>query len=238
MDNRDDLREQRLTRVDTFGQDNASDWSGNATVTARFANISRILRDLAAEKVRQLRLPVGKSTLLDALWSDFKNIARTGRAIDQDEPGFAAPYVLPGDNTERAIKLHADALLQILEDNTGPVADGGDTPEQLAAKAALRQRFIGYFMPADFVDDLRNDRDALDDKNVAKIEDNNAGNEATSQIEVLLKEGNAEVTHISAALQNLYARDTAKLHSWLAAARVQRAPKKKKPDGNPGNTTP
>ena len=34
-------------------------------------------------------------TLLDALWLDFKDIARTARAIDLDEPGFAALYRLP-----------------------------------------------------------------------------------------------------------------------------------------------
>lgn len=234
MDNRDTLRDERLTRVDIFGDDNHADWPATSATATRFASIKTIRQAIAKALLDQGRLPVGKSTVLDALWADFINITRTARAIARDLPGFAAPYLLPGDDTERAIKLHADALLNLLEDNLKPVADGGDTPEQLATKAALRQRFIDYFLPVDFVAHLRADRDLLDQKNKDKISGNDEGNQATGEIEVQLQKGNDEVAHITAALQNLYARDPAKLRSWLAASKVERSPKKKK-DGGTNN---
>ena len=227
MEDRNLLREQRAERVDTFGTTNKPDWTTSAKATAHYASITRILGELGEAKLKQLRVPVGKTTILDALWLDFKNVARTSRAIDQDESGFAAPFRLPEVPTELNIKTHADNLLKLLEDNNAPVADGGDTPVQKAAKAALRARFIEYFIEADFVEDLRADRDALDGKNVAKTEDNLEGVEGTKAIEVFLNEAATEVRHLNAMMQNLYARNPAKLQSWLAASRVERSSKKK-----------
>ena len=98
---------------------------------------------------------------------------------------------------ETVVTTHADSLLKLLEDNTAPVANGGDTPAQLAAKASLRAKFIAYELEADFVEDLRADRDALDDCNSAKYSDNNEGVQNTSAIETLLDEAQAIITRLS-----------------------------------------
>jgi hypothetical protein len=95
---------------------------------------------------------VSKETLLDALTLDFRNIARAARAIELSEPGFSAPYRLPSDSTEAAITTHADKLIALLADRPG---------ETDAARAALRAKFIPYKMSADFVEDLRVDREAI-----------------------------------------------------------------------------
>ena len=147
MDDRDLLREQRAERVDTFGTTNEPDWTANVKATGHYANITRILDDLRDAKLKQLRVPVGKTTILDALWLDFKNVARTSRAIDQDEPGFAAPYRLPDVPTELNIKTHADNLLNLLEDNNAPVADGGRSEERRVGKECAmecRSRWSPY----------------------------------------------------------------------------------------------
>jgi hypothetical protein len=39
-------------------------------------------------------------------------------------------------------------------------------------------------------------------------------------------------------MQNLYRRNPAKLHAWLAASRVERSPKRKKNDDAADGTTP
>ena len=39
-------------------------------------------------------------------------------------------------------------------------------------------------------------------------------------------------------MQNLYRRNPAKLHAWLAASRVERSPKRNKDDGAATDTTP
>ena len=222
MNDRNLLRHQRLDRVNTFGIEHHSDLPAGCEAIARFANVGTFSGKLNGFKVGQLRGPASLQALLDALWLDFKDIARTARAIDLDEPGFIGFYRLPGETTESSIKTHADSVLARLEDAHA------DTPDQLAEKAALRARFIGKLTPADFVEDLRADRDAIDGKNLTNTAGNLKGLESTESISVLLVEGGQEVTRLDAMMQNLYRSNPAKLHAWLAASRVERSPKRKK----------
>jgi hypothetical protein len=171
-------RSDRATRVQSFGVANAADFAPGSKAALLFPALDSILEKLLGVRVGQLRTPVGKPALLDALFADFKDIARTSRAIALEEPGFSsAAYRFPADYTEAAATTHADSLLTLLEDNT---AAGGDTPAQLAAKAALRVQFIAFELPADFVVDLRTDRDALDGSNSGKHSDNFEGVESTA----------------------------------------------------------
>ena len=226
MNDRDILRHDRLDRVNTFGIENHSDLPAGCEAIARFANVATVSGKLNDFKVGQLRGPASLQTLLDALWLDFKDIARTARAIDLDEPGFIGSYRLPGDPTESSIKTHADALLARLADAPG------DIPALLAEKAALRAKFIGKLTPTDFVEDLRADRDAIDGKNLTNTAGNLKGLESTEGIGLLLLEGGQEVTRLDAMMQNLYRSNPAKLHAWLAASRVERSPKRKKEGEN------
>ena len=231
MNDRDILRHDRLDRVSAFGSENNSDLPVGCEAIDRFANLATLSGQLNGFKVGQLRGPASLQTLLDAAWSDFKDIARTARAIDLDEPGFAGFYRLPGEPTASNIKTHADSLLARLEDAPA------DTPAQLAEKAALRAKFISKLIPTDFVEDLRADRDAIDGKNLA----NTAGNlkclESTESISVLLLEGGQEVTRLDAMMQNLYRRNPTKLHAWLTASRVERSPQRNKGTDTPAVAT-
>jgi hypothetical protein len=233
MNDRNILRHDRLDRVTTFGIENHADLPAGCEAIARFANVATFSGKLNGFKVGQLRGPASLQALLDALWLDFKDIARTARAIDLDEPGFIGFYRLPGETTESNIKTHADSLLARLQDAPA------DPTAQLAEKAALRAKFIGKLIPADFVEDLRADRDAIDGKKLTNTADNLEGLESTESISVLLIEGGKEVTRLDAMMQNLYRRNPAKLHAWLAASRVERSPKRNKGDGNAADgTTP
>lgn len=220
MDERNIRRFERATRVQTFGRDNAAEIGAGSKAAGLLLEPDFVVLELNAANVGQRRTPVGKP-------------ARTARAIDLDEPGFAAFYRLPAAPTASNIKTHADALLARLEDAPA------DTPARLAEKAALRAKFIGKFIPADFVEDLRADRDAIDGKKLANTADNLEGLESTESIEVLLLQGGQEVTRLDAMMQNLYRSNPAKLHAWLAASRVERSPKRKKDEGNAADgTTP
>ncbi|MEO5914607.1 MAG: hypothetical protein ABIS50_10270 [Luteolibacter sp.] len=230
MDDRNIRRFERATRVQTFGRDNTADLTAGGKAAALFLELDPIVFELTEARVGQLRTPVGKPVLIDALSTDFKDIARTARAIKIDEPAFDdAAYRHPGTSVETPVTTHADSLLKLLEDNTTPVADGGDTPAQLAAKAALRGKFIAYELPADFVEDLRADRDALDNCNSGKHSDNLEGVESTSAIDTLLGEAQAIITRLDAAIQNKYSRDPDKLAAWKSASRTERAAKKAEP---------
>lgn len=227
MDDRNIRRFTRATRVQTFGRANAADLPPGSRASDLFAELDPILAELTEARVGQLRGPVGKPALIDALSIDFKDIARTARAIKLDDSSFPdANYRHPLTSVETPITTHADSLLKLLEDDTRPVADGGDTPDKLAAKAALRAKFIAYELPADFVEDLRADRDALDACNSGKHDDNLEGVESTSAIDTLLSKAQTIITRLDAAIQNKYSRDPDKLAAWKSASRTERAAKK------------
>jgi len=235
MNDRDILREERLERVKTFGDANKDDFATGSHALDLFSNIGGILTALEKAKVGQLRTPVTKSTLLDALRLDLKLIAGTARAIAVVDPAFPVGNYspVPAGNSETPLLTHADSVLTLLED--APT----DTAEAKAAKAALRARFLKYEMEADFVEDLRADRDAIDGANTAKTTDNLKGNESTSAIDTLLLQGSDDVTQLDAIMRNKYNRNTDKLHAWTRASRIERSPKPQKPErgASSGGTT-
>ncbi len=225
MNDRDQRRYDRLTRVQTFGRDHAADFAPTSKAKTHFAAIDQHLTALDAAKAGQAPARVSKETLLDALTLDFRNIARTARAIDLTEPGFAAPYRIPDNPAETAIATHADALLTLLEDQPG---DSGATT---TAKAALRAKFIAYELPEDFVADLRADREALRAANQHNQGETQDGVENTAAIGEILGRAAEDVQQLDAIMNNKYARQPEKLRAWQSACRVERAPQReKKPD--------
>ncbi|MGL4398612.1 MAG: hypothetical protein ACRCXD_01980 [Luteolibacter sp.] len=227
MDDRNIRRFERATRVQTFGRDHVADIAADSRAAELFTELDPIILALEKANVGQLRTPVGKPDLIKALSIDFKDIARTARAIKLDEPAFDdAPYRHPGTNVEIPVTTHADSLLKLLEDAPA------DTPAQLTAKSALRAKFVAYELPADFVADLRADRAALAACNSGKQSDNSEGVESTSAIDTLLSEAQAVITRLDAAIQNKYSRVPDKLAAWKSASRTERPAKKQKPDDN------
>lgn len=206
---------------------------------ALFSRNDRHLLDLAAAKAGQVPGRASKSTLLEALWLDFKNIARTSRSIGPAELGGSiADYAMPGDFTESNIKTHADKLLRLLEDNTSPVAGGGDTPAQIAAKAALRAKFIVWEMAGDFVEDLRADYDALIGANKLNLAENQEGVENTEAIAQILLAAGRDVDDLDTVMQNKYDRQPEKLRVWITASRVHRSEaRERKPEPAAGGST-
>lgn len=222
MNDRDQRRHDRLTRVQTFGRDNTADFASGSKAKTHLANVDQHLADLDAAKAGQTPARVSKETLLDALMLDFKNIARTARSIALTENGFASPYRIPDNPSESAITTHADALLLILEDQ----AD--DSAATKTAKAALRAKFVAYEMPADFVEDLRADREAVREANTHNQGETQEGVENTSLIGQILGKAADDVQELDAIMNNKYSRQPEKLRVWQSASRVERAPQREK----------
>ena len=82
MDERNIRRFERATRVQTFGRDNAAEIGAGSKAAGLLLEPDFVVLELTAANVGQRRTPMGKP-------------ARTTRAIDLDEPGFAAFYRLP-----------------------------------------------------------------------------------------------------------------------------------------------
>ena len=243
MNDRDQRRYDRITRIQTFGRENAADFTNGSKAPPRFKNIDRHLTALDEARAGQSPARVSKETLLDALNLDFKNIARTARTIALEAPGFDALYRIPDHLTESALTAHADKLLLLLDDDDAPAADGGDTPEQKAAKAALRAKFTAYDMPEDFADSLRDDREALREANWHNQGETQGGVENTAAIGQILGMASVDVQVLNTVMHNKYARQPAKLKAWLSASRVERAPQREKKTtpvngGSPGTGSP
>ncbi len=230
MNDRDQRRYDRLTRIQTFGRDNAADFVPTGKAAGLFAAIDTSIAALDDAKAGQIPGRVSKETLLDSLVLDFKNIARTARAIALTENGFDVPCRIPNNPSEIAIASHADALLLLLEDQST------DSPETKTAKAALRARFITYELPADFVADLRADREALRETNRHNQGETQEGVENTKRIGDLLAKASRLVQELDALIKNKYTRDTAKLAAWRTASHVERTPQREKNTPPPAPT--
>lgn len=228
MNDRDQRRYERATRVQTFGVENAAAFAPTSKAKEHFAALTGFLAALGDAKAGQTPRRVSKSTLLDALTLDLQNIARTARSIGLTENGFAAPYRLPDNTSEAALLTHADAVLKLLEDQQG------DPAPLLAAKAALRTRFVAYELASDFVADLRADRDAIATANQGNQGEVLEGVENTQRISELLTKINGEIAQLDAIMHNKFARQPEKLRAWQSASRVERAPQReKKPEEPP-----
>jgi hypothetical protein len=223
MNDRDIRRKDRLTRMQTFGHQHAADFTAGSPTRTLFTQLDGIIIQIDTAKAGQTPARVSKSTLLDALTLDLQAIARTARAIELKEPGFAKPYGLPSNPAETPLLTHADAVLALLED----AAD--DPPAAQTAKAALRAKFVAYELSADFVAALRADRDGIDTATEHNQAETQGGVASTARLSALLQTGADIGTHLDAAMQNKYARTPDALAAWTSASRLERAAQRSKP---------
>jgi hypothetical protein len=84
MNDRDQRRYDRATRVRTFGIENAADFAAGSKATTLFASVDSRLKQFDQAKAGQFPARVSKETLLDALSLDLQNIAHTAaRGIER-----------------------------------------------------------------------------------------------------------------------------------------------------------
>ena len=145
--------------------------------------------------------------------------------------GFAADYTVP-ERTEIAITTQADKVLGLLEDEVTDLA------AEKTAKAALRGRFVEYELAANFVQRLRDDREAIDEANAHNQVEVQDGVENTALIGKLLGEISNEVNFVDTIIENKFERQPEKLRAWQSASRVERAPVRSKKEKAGTGTTP
>ena len=222
MNDRETRRYDMFGRVQTFGKDNATDFAAGSKATGHFAANTQVIKDLDTEKAKQGGgTATAKEVLLDALRLDLQNIARTARAIGENEPGFEDKFQSPSSPSQSALLTAADAFVLEL------------------GKAGVPAKFIAYELPADFVQDLKDDIKAIADADTDMESDDQEGVASTAAVGRLIKAGMAEVTQLDAIMHNKYARNPDKLRAWESASHIERAPKReKKPAAPAGGTTP
>ncbi len=234
MNDRDIRREARLQRVKIFGAENAADFVAGSEAKQDFAKLDQVLADLQTAKQQQKPVLVNKQMLREALTEDFRRIADTATKIEARAklPGFAADYRMPDTMADTALSTHARCLLGLLAD------DPADTPEQLAAKAARRERFVRLEMAADFATSLKADADAFVHADARNNAESLEGVESTARITQLLAEGTELVDDLDTMMRNKYGRVPATLPAWERASRVEKNPRRKSSETPPATPAP
>ena len=215
MNDREARRHDMFGRVQTFGNANAADFAAGSKAAGHFASLAQIVRDLDVEKARQDGgSATAKEVLVDSLRLDLQGIARTARAIDAGEPGFADRFRSPAGVNQKALLTAADAFARELAD------------------PAVAAKFVAYELPADFVADLADDIAAIRSADADMQSDDQTGVASTAAVGRLIREGMAEVMQLDAIMNNKYARNPDRMRAWDSASHIDRAPRRaKKPAG-------
>ena len=221
MNDREARRHDMFGRVQTFGKANAADFAAGSKAAGHFARLAQIVADLDVEKARQNGgSATAKEVLFDSLRLDLQSIARTARAIDAGEPGFADRFRNPATPTQQALLTAADAFARELAD------------------PAIVAKFVAYELPADFVADLADDIAAIRSADADMQSDDQTGVASTAAVGRLIREGMAEVMQLDAIMNNKYARNPDRMRAWDSASHVDRAPRRaKRPTGGTPSTS-
>jgi hypothetical protein len=223
MNDRAVRRYEMFKRVDVFGNENAADFSQGSEALKRFGNIKQTIKGLDAAKAGQKN--PGTTTvavLLDALRLDVQNLARTADAIDQDTPGFAGKFPYPPTSNDGDLITTTDKMLAQL------VIGDTDSAAVKAAKTALAARFIAHELDPDFVQNLQDDRAAIDEAQSELESHREDGVQNTAAIDRLIREGVKDVRYLNAIMFNKYTRNPDKFRAWQSASHIERAPQKEK----------
>jgi len=220
-------------RADVFGNDHASEFAPTSEATTRFGNLKKIIKDLDIAKAGQGNEDVeARSVLMDGLRLDVQNIARTAAAIDQDEPGFAGKFPRPATGSDTDLLTAADKILaQLFVENT-------DSANVKAAKTALAAKFISKELDPNFVQNLQDDRAAIDDATHEFESSREGGVKNTAAIDRLIREGMKEINYLNAIVKNKYTRNPDKLRAWQSAIHIERAPQRAKTAAAPAAPVP
>src|ERR1043166_7294945 len=148
MNDKESRNYQRFVRVHGFGQAHASGFAPGSLGTQTFATVGAVIIEIdglaAGEVSAHGGARQGTESRAQArieLHDDLEAINRTARAMANEVPGIDVMFRMPRGNNDRDLINAARAFL----------ADA--TP--------LKAQFIAHELPADFLEDLQADIDAM-----------------------------------------------------------------------------
>lgn len=220
MNDSENRKHQTFTRTNDFGVAHASDFAKDSLAAQTYAKLAAIVARLDGHTAQQAssrgQAREGTTTRGQAreeLRGDLMAINRTARAMAQDVPGINDKFRVPPVGNDQLLLNAARAFL----------ADA----EPLAAE------FIAHEMPADFLEDLRDDIAALEA--AMSLQSSGVGSAVGERaaIEAAVDEGVALLGKLDPIMKNKYANNPAVLAEWASASHVERAPRHKKEAAKP-----
>ncbi len=213
---------QKFVRVRDFGHAHAPDFGANSLGAQTFAILSAIITEIDSHSANETSsrgdARQGTETRAQAraaVRDDLEAIARTARAMANEVPGIEEKFRVPRNNNDKELlnaarAFHADA-----------------TP--------LKAQFIAHELPADFLEDLQADIDAMAE--AISDQSSGVGNHvaARAAIDDAIDRGIEIVRKLDAIVRNKYANNPAVLAEWASASHTERAPRRAAAGGG---TTP
>lgn len=213
---------EAVTRVKPFAVTHADAFPPTSKAATDFARVGTLIKEIGAPG-QQVGSPASPATLakialLDEVWEDLKNIAKTARSIDKKEPGTATSFKLPKVTQRKIVKTATDFLENL------------DDP-------ALVAKFVAYSLPADFVSNLQDDIEAIEKLGGEQDDDEQEASGDTARIRALIKEARELLKSLDTSVTNRFGRDPEIMAQWKAAARIHRAPRRARQAPAEGEST-
>ncbi len=220
MNLRDRRRFERVIRVLSFLHEHAEDFSTAGNVGRLTASLETHRSTLEAAVSTQKPERIDKRQPIKNLTATCRQIATIARAIVRRDKSFVGRYKLPAPITDVSLIGHADSLLAKFELQP---EDDLDTQQ---AKTQLRVRFSGFELAPDFVETLRNQRNALRDAIEFNQIKTQTGVETTSRINTVLEAATLDIQDLDAIMLSRFASKPDQLKAWKSASRLEAAGRK------------
>ncbi len=204
--------------VRNFGADNAADFKDGTAGARNFAAVGAAALEMEQSGAVQASGASGQTTAqkglaIAQLREDLRAINRTARALAVDDSAVGELFRMPNGNNEQNLLAVARSFLT------------GATP--------LKDRFVEYGLPEDFIEDLQADITDFEQSVTEKSSVSGVKVSATASIGGAVKTGLEGLRRLRAIVPNKYRDNPAKLAAWTSASHIERAAKKKKPETPP-----
>lgn len=222
MEERETRYYEMFGRVVSFGIENAADFDPASATAGHFGVLASKHDKLTVARSNQQHASAeARQALIDALRHDISDIARTARALAQLDAGFEKLFPAPAGTSPSAVLTVADIMIANLLPQTG------DSPADIATKAARVAQFVANEHPASFATQLAANRARIE--TVASEENikNEEGVQSTEDIHTLIHQAMIKVNFIDAAVRVKYRLNAGKLAAWESASHIEKAPRKR-----------
>jgi hypothetical protein len=206
---------ETFQRVKSQGEEHAALFPATSFAGEQFAIINEVLEALeqhtgaqAAGLSAARQSSDSRAAAREELMRDLEAISRTARPMAATIPGIAEQFRIPHNQSDQAVLATARAF----------------------ATAALphKDEFIKRGLPADFLEDLEADMEALQEAITSINESRDTHVQATAAIDDIIERGVRALRELDPFMRNHFADDAAKLAGWLSASRVERSTRRKK----------
>lgn len=214
MNNLERRQIESLIRIDNFGRENAADFPADSVGGQSFAAIAQAVAELetlgavrSTANDEKLSGTARRKMAREELYDDLARISATARTIALDNEEFANKFRLPRDNRNDQTML--------------------ETARAFAEQAVpLKDDFIAYGLPADFVTDLTADITAFETAFNLQDEAGRERVEANAAIDALIEQAMVARRKLDVIVPNVFRGNAGKLADWASASHVERASQK------------